>query len=103
MGHLGKGGFHPLALTGGEDDDMYWQEAPLDESTLGGQDSNPLRQDQNLLCYRLHHPPKNWGHVIAAQINGDYERTRSSRTPHPMVPTVTPPPKELGSRDRGAD
>lgn len=24
---------------------------------LGGQDSNPLLQDQNLPCYRLHHPP----------------------------------------------
>ena len=24
---------------------------------LGGQGSNPLLQDQNLLCYRLHHPP----------------------------------------------
>jgi hypothetical protein len=23
---------------------------------LGGEDSNPQRQDQNLLCYRLHHP-----------------------------------------------
>ena len=30
----------------------------LYELTLGGQDSNPLLQDQNLLCYRLHHPPK---------------------------------------------
>lgn len=30
----------------------------LNELTLGGQDSNPLLQDQNLPCYRLHHPPK---------------------------------------------
>ena len=32
---------------------------------LGGQDSNPLLQDQNLPCYRLHHPPK-----VECQING---------------------------------
>jgi hypothetical protein len=25
---------------------------------LGGQDSNPQQQDQNLPCYQLHHPPK---------------------------------------------
>ena len=43
-----------------------WCPRPLDDGALigagtllrwlGGEDSNPQRQDQNLLCYRLHHP-----------------------------------------------
>ena len=80
--------------------------------TLGGQDSNPLLQDQNLLCYRLHHPPK--GNFM--EVNGDrscrtpYLRCyrlhhppkgnfmevngdRSCRTPYLTVLPVTPPPK----------
>ena len=51
--------------------------------TLGGQDSNPLLQDQNLLCYRLHHPPK--GNFM--EVNGD----RSCRTPYLTVLPDHPP------------
>ena len=42
VGHLGKLRHHPLALAGGQDDDMNRQVTPLSCFALGGQDSNPL-------------------------------------------------------------
>ncbi len=59
---------------------------------LGGKDSNPQRQDQNLLCYRLHHPRKGAPAYLTAPTGYSSSTTRSTfawrRNPM-MRPTAT--------------
>ena len=61
---------------------------PLDDgagtvsSGLGGEDSNPQRQDQNLLCCRLHHPRRN-GHGTESRHELAHAIGRPRQTPEP--------------------
>ena len=53
-----------------------------DVCELGGEDSNPQRQDQNLLCCRLHHPRRN-GHGTESRHELAHAIGRPRQTPEP--------------------
>ena len=109
-------GRRPGPLDDGARPIRIWAEVA--DFALGGEDSNPQRQDQNLLCCRLHHPRKVTAHdsrsglsraarvprgggSATGRVRASISRRTREDPAHGLRPRRTPRPSPSSASTRG--